>query len=310
MLSTFTILLITIGFLLSIGVIILRNPVSALVCLIGVFFCGTVILLIAGVEFLAYLYILVYVGAVAVLFLFVIMLLNLRRSSTLRKPLFIQLLVAILFFCILNNISNYLLSELLKSSVAYEGSLDSVLQYCVVDYFNSVQFDPVLHTPRVLISPELVKTYNSAVLHNDNLRLFGQCLYGNYWVAVLLIAVIFIIPLLGAVVFTYSSRFKHKYMSITLWTFGVTLMFIGLIGLILQNKQLLGFIMVIEIILLGLSFQFIAISSFFGDITGQVFAFFIMAIAAAESAVGLGLLIMSNQVIGDLDFKMYTRLRG
>src|SRR4051812_33152372 len=74
-------LVVTVAILLSAGVIFFVNPVLALVCLIGVFLCSSIVLLAEGVTFLAYLYILVYVGAVAVLFLFVIMFLNIRRGS-------------------------------------------------------------------------------------------------------------------------------------------------------------------------------------------------------------------------------------
>jgi NADH-quinone oxidoreductase subunit J len=61
----------------AVGVVVARNPVASVVSLLGAFFCLSVIYLLAGYEFLAAIQILVYGGAVMVLFLFVVMLLNL-----------------------------------------------------------------------------------------------------------------------------------------------------------------------------------------------------------------------------------------
>ena len=66
---------------LSLGVILAKNPVKAVLFLLGTFFCLAVIYLLAGFQFLAAAQILVYAGAVMVLFLFVIMLLNLGEDA-------------------------------------------------------------------------------------------------------------------------------------------------------------------------------------------------------------------------------------
>ncbi len=66
---------------LSLGVILSKNPVKAVLCLLGTFFCLATVYLLAGFQFLAAAQILVYAGAIMVLFLFVIMLLNLGDDT-------------------------------------------------------------------------------------------------------------------------------------------------------------------------------------------------------------------------------------
>ena len=66
---------------------------------------------------------------------------------------------------------------------------------------------------------------------------------------------------------------------------------IGLVG-VMRRKNLLMLFFATEILLNSVNIAFAAISHFYGDLTGQMFAFFIIAIAASEVAVGLGLLIL------------------
>ena len=68
------------------------------------------------------------------------------------------------------------------------------------------------------------------------------------------------------------------------------LFFIGLIGVILNRKNILTVLMAIEILLLAVNLNFTAVSVYLDDIIGQIFVIFILTIAAAESAVGLAIL--------------------
>jgi NADH:ubiquinone oxidoreductase subunit 6 (subunit J) len=67
---------------LATGVILVRSPINALFCLIGVFISSILLLLSIRVEFLSMILLIVYIGAIAILFLFVIMLLNLKEPQT------------------------------------------------------------------------------------------------------------------------------------------------------------------------------------------------------------------------------------
>ncbi|WP_440996930.1 NADH-quinone oxidoreductase subunit NuoK [Arhodomonas sp. SL1] len=87
---------------------------------------------------------------------------------------------------------------------------------------------------------------------------------------------------------------------------GAILFSLGVAGIFLNRKNALILLMSIELILLAVNFNFIGFSSAFGDIHGQVFVFFILTVAAAESAIGLAILVVlfrnrGTINVGDLD---------
>jgi len=73
---------------------------------------------------------------------------------------------------------------------------------------------------------------------------------------------------------------------------GTLLFCISVAGIFLNRKNLLILLMCIELMLLSVNINFIAFSYFLGDIHGQVFVFFILTVAAAESAIGLAILVV------------------
>jgi len=84
---------------------------------------------------------------------------------------------------------------------------------------------------------------------------------------------------------------------------------IGLVGVV-RRKNLLMLFFATEIMLNAANIAFAAISSFYHDLTGQMFAFFIIAVAASEVAVGLGLLILLYKKYGSLDLDDFTIMKG
>lgn len=77
--------------------------------------------------------------------------------------------------------------------------------------------------------------------------------------------------------------------------------FIGLLGIILNRKNILIIIMSIELLLLAVNLNFAAISIYLDDITGQVFVLFILTIAAAESAIGLAIITIFYRLKGSIE---------
>jgi NADH-quinone oxidoreductase subunit K len=75
-------------------------------------------------------------------------------------------------------------------------------------------------------------------------------------------------------------------------TLGAVLFCISVAGIFLNRKNLIILLMCIELMLLAVNMNFIAFSHFNGDIQGQVFVFFILTVAAAESAIGLAILVV------------------
>lgn len=73
---------------------------------------------------------------------------------------------------------------------------------------------------------------------------------------------------------------------------GAILFCISVAGIFLNRKNLIVLLMCIELMLLAVNMNFIAFSHFNGDITGQIFVFFVLTVAAAESAIGLAILVV------------------
>jgi NADH-quinone oxidoreductase subunit K len=67
---------------------------------------------------------------------------------------------------------------------------------------------------------------------------------------------------------------------------------IGVFGIFLNRKNIIVILMSIELILLAVNINFVAFSSFLGDLVGQVFALFVLTVAAAEAAIGLAILVV------------------
>ncbi len=67
---------------------------------------------------------------------------------------------------------------------------------------------------------------------------------------------------------------------------------IGVFGIFLNRKNVIVILMSIELILLAVNINFVAFSSFLGDLVGQIFALFVLTVAAAEAAIGLAILVV------------------
>jgi NADH-quinone oxidoreductase subunit K len=73
---------------------------------------------------------------------------------------------------------------------------------------------------------------------------------------------------------------------------GAILFAISIIGIFLNRKNLIVLLMAIELMLLAVNLNFVAFSHYLGDLAGQIFVFFILTVAAAESAIGLAILVV------------------
>ncbi|MCZ6803522.1 MAG: NADH-quinone oxidoreductase subunit NuoK [Proteobacteria bacterium] len=85
---------------------------------------------------------------------------------------------------------------------------------------------------------------------------------------------------------------------------------ISVAGIFLNRKNVLILLMCIELMLLSVNMNFIAFSYFLGDIHGQVFVFFILTVAAAESAIGLAILIVMFRNKGTINVDSLNSMKG
>jgi NADH-quinone oxidoreductase subunit K len=85
---------------------------------------------------------------------------------------------------------------------------------------------------------------------------------------------------------------------------------ISIIGIFLNRKNVIVLLMAIELMLLAVNMNFIAFSHFLEDGAGQVFVFFILTVAAAESAIGLAILVVLFRNISSIHVEDLGRLKG
>jgi NADH-quinone oxidoreductase subunit K len=91
---------------------------------------------------------------------------------------------------------------------------------------------------------------------------------------------------------------------------GAILFAISVIGIFLNRKNIIVLLMAIELMLLAVNTNFIAFSQFLGDTAGQVFVFFILTVAAAESAIGLAILVVLFRNLRTINVEDLDQLKG
>ena len=85
---------------------------------------------------------------------------------------------------------------------------------------------------------------------------------------------------------------------------------ISVVGIFMNRKNLIVLLMAIELMLLAVNMNFIAFSYALGDLAGQVFVFFILTVAAAESAIGLAILVALFRNLRSINVDDLGRLKG
>ena len=81
-------------------------------------------------------------------------------------------------------------------------------------------------------------------------------------------------------------------------------------GIFLNRKNVILLLMCIELMLLAVNFNFIAFARHLGDLDGQIFVFFIMTVAAAESAIGLAILVVLFRERGSINVEELDTMKG
>ena len=91
---------------------------------------------------------------------------------------------------------------------------------------------------------------------------------------------------------------------------GGILFAMSVLGIFLNRKNLIVLLMAIELMLLAVNLNFVAFSHYLGDMAGQVFVFFILTVAAAESAIGLAILVVSFRNRQSINVDELDTLKG
>ena len=266
----------------AVGVITARNPVHCALFLVAAFLNSAVIWLLLEAEFLAVTLLVVYVGAVMVLWLFVVMMLDidvakLRQGFTRYAPL--GALVALIVVAQIG-----LVVWVRKLGLDNRGATDTEARgllehararqaalHAVPVPLRDGGRDPARgdrrgdhadHAPAP--GPEAAGHHGQvAVRANDRVRIVKM----DAEIAAMI--PLSHVLLLSGILFSLSVA-----------------------GIFINRKNVLLLLMCIELMLLSVNFNFIAFSHHLGDLSGQVFVFFILTVAAAESAIGLAILVV------------------
>src|SRR3984885_7867561 len=93
-------------------------------------------------------------------------------------------------------------------------------------------------------------------------------------------------------------------------TVAAILFTIGMLGIFLNRRNIIIILMSVELILLAVNLNFVAFSAYLGDLVGQVFALFVLTVAAAEAAIGLAILVVYFRNRGTIAVEDVNMMKG
>ncbi len=88
------------------------------------------------------------------------------------------------------------------------------------------------------------------------------------------------------------------------------LLVLGIFGIFLNRKNVIIILMSVELILLAVNINFVAFSAWLNDLNGQIFAMFVLTVAAAEAAIGLAILVIYFRNRGSIEVEEISTLKG
>ena len=289
-------ILSTLILILSTTMVFLKTPINSTLCLCIILLMSTILLFLLHVEFMSYIFILVYVGGIVLLFLFVIIMLNLKVESIKNNESFKLLSGSTLLFLVVLKAQS-----ILAMNINIYSSSDTIQEQYLT-----------------------IKKYH--YISNDILN-FSLILYTHFFFYLLLVGVILLLAMLGVLILSLNNKPKNSlkkklllknripdisilpienFISLSLVMFVLSMLGVS----INKQKNFLIVMLFFELMLFSLSFLSITFSVNSYDPQGQIFALFIMSIAVSESAIGLGILISLFRINKRVDFDSFSYLRG
>jgi NADH-quinone oxidoreductase subunit K len=93
-------------------------------------------------------------------------------------------------------------------------------------------------------------------------------------------------------------------------TLGAIIFTVGMVGIFLNRKNIIIILMSIELILLAVNINLVSFSIYLQDLVGQVFAMFVLTVAAAEAAIGLAIIVVYYKNTGSIQVEKINSLKG
>ena len=181
----------------GIFVIISKNPVISILFLIGLFGGISCYLIILGLSFIGLTYLIVYIGAISILFLFIVMLINVRISelqSNTSNSIALAIIVGILF--------NYSLFEVLPYDITILNNYNITLNMFYIFYLNNYLKNLDINDILFITS----KIWDGNLGETSHITSIGNIMYTNYNVWLIIASFILLVAMVGAIVITMKQR--------------------------------------------------------------------------------------------------------
>ncbi len=195
--------------LCGILVILSKNPIVSVLFLIGLFASISCYLFTTGSKFIGLSYLIVYIGAVSILFLFILMLINIRTSelqSYTRNSIPLAIIIAIYFFSSLFHILPYDIATLNNKNSLF----NSGLYYMLLKKFNNNFFDN-LNVYDQSLSFVTSNIWDANLAENSHITSIGNIMYTNYNLWLIITSFILLLAMVGAIVITINPT-KKKFL--------------------------------------------------------------------------------------------------
>jgi len=184
--------------LASILVIISKNPIVSVLFLIGLFLGLSCYLLMLGLNFIGLSYLLVYVGAVSILFLFILMLINVRVSELLSytsNSIPLAIMIGIIF--------NYAIYPTLPQDVTWFKFINNLWKYVEENVFSYKNINDEL-------TYVTSKQWDGSLLETSHISSIGNIMYTSYSIWLLITSIILLLAMVGTIVITVKQNWLKK----------------------------------------------------------------------------------------------------
>ena len=181
--------LYVISIICGILVIISKNPIVSVLFLIGLFLSISCYLIMLGLNFIGLSYLLVYIGAVSILFLFILMLINIRISELLvdtSNSIPLAIIVGISFNYTVNNILPYMFNN------NYNTTSDTIQSF-------------ILNNTNIWLTYVTSKSWDAFLAETSHITTIGNIIYTSYSIWLILTSIILLLAMVGAIVITIKK---------------------------------------------------------------------------------------------------------
>lgn len=194
--------------LCGILVIIIKNPVLSVLFLIGLFLSIAAYLMVLGLNFIGLSYLLVYVGAVSILFLFILMLINVRISelvSNTRNSIVLAIFIAISFNFPVYEVLPYSIADFKSYTFSLSIALDRVL-HNYSDFLTKILKISGTESNNDKLSYVTSKLWDGNLSETSHITSIGNIMYTSHSIWLILTSIILLLAMVGAIVITIKQK--------------------------------------------------------------------------------------------------------